>query len=138
MLPIGLQRQEDSPPFNTAPGASSLEGAALVAAQAEGRDFWGFGDPDRLDPLDQEIPPAIHKRLGPDDPGEGSDGVEVRIFGQGFRGLCIHRKGEEKMVVAGQDVPGEFLVPGFENVQRQESAGEDHRTGQGEEGQMGW
>jgi hypothetical protein len=88
--------------------------------------------------LEEELPASSSDRLGPHHFGEtpnveGGDG-----FAEGTLSRVLPHEGNDQMMMGIQNVDGQLLVPGLEDMERQEGLREEHDLGQGEEGENGW
>jgi len=97
-----------------------------------------LNDADDILSLDQQIPPAGGEGLSAHDfrhAGCLEDGGRL-AEGTGA-GILPHER-EDQVVVGIENLDGQFLVPGLEDMERQEGLWEEHDLGQGEEGENGW
>jgi hypothetical protein len=120
------------------PELGVIEGQGLGLHLAVGFPGVFLKELDGLLALEEQLPPSSGDRLGPNHFGETPDVEGSHGLAEGALGRILAHECNDQMMMGIQNVDGQLLVPGLEDVERQEGLWEEHDLGQGEEGENGW
>jgi hypothetical protein len=120
------------------PELGVIEGKQLGLHLAVGFPRVFLEDLNGLLALEEELPASSSHRLGPNHFGQTPNVEGGYGFPEGALGWVLAHQGNDQMMMGIQNVDGQLLVPGLEDMERQEGLREEHDLGQGEEGENGW
>jgi len=120
------------------PELGAIEGKQLGLHLAIGFPRVFLNDLDGILALEEQFPATSGKRFSPNHLGETPNVESPRGFAVGTLGWVLTHECNDQMMMGIENVDGHLLVPGLEDMERQEGPREEHDLGQGEEGENGW